>query len=99
MLTDLHSLKKLYAASMPDVGARIYVAVTGEDLPFFWFVRSAKDRKRYVAAEAQLPAAARMQIDKLVEQAHHDSKRVQTMSLTIRQDLSFHVPQAAETTR
>lgn len=52
VLTSLNALKKLYASSMPDMGSRIYVSVTGDDLPFFWFVRSAKDRERYLAAEA-----------------------------------------------
>lgn len=99
VFTSLNSLKKLYASLMPDIGTRIYVSVTGDDLPFFWFVRSAKDRERYLAAEARIPSATRINIEKLLEQAHQGSKHTQTIDLTIRQDLSYHVPQAAETTR
>jgi len=97
VLTSLNSARKLCPPQTTGMSCRVYISVTGDDLPFFIFVRSAKDRERFLTAESLISKSSQAAIGSQLQQATQNSKRVQQMDLTIRQDLSYHVPQAATT--
>jgi hypothetical protein len=88
--TDLRAIQKIYRDAHSPVSCRLYRAVTGDDLPMIILLRSAPDHIRYVE-DAQLSASKLTNVEALLADARRNSRKTETMDLTVRPDLSYHV--------
>ena len=88
--TDLRAIQKIYRDAHSPVSCRLYRAVTGDDLPMIILLRSAPAHTRYLE-DARLSESNRSNVEALIADARRNSRKTETMDLTVRPDLSYHV--------
>jgi len=88
--TDLRAIQKIYRDAHSPVSCRLYRAVTGDDLPRIILLRSAPDHTRFLE-DARLSQSQQSDVAALLADASRNARANETMDLTVRPDLSYHV--------